>query len=104
VSISAAYGGASKSALLTVTTTADTVAIQAAVYFRGRRVLRVDATSDAPGAALSVRETRSGAFIGTLTRSNGSAYRGEFTWPVNPLNVTVRSDRCGLAASSVTAK
>jgi hypothetical protein len=103
VSISATFGGASRSAALTVTTTPDTVAIQAADYLRKRNVLRVQASSISM-AALSVYEIPSGAFIGTLTRYDGSRYSGEFTWPLNPQNITVRSDRCGLAASSVTVK
>jgi photosystem II stability/assembly factor-like uncharacterized protein len=102
--ISASFGGVSRSVALTVTTTSDTVAIQAADYFRNRQVLRVEATSTTSTAALSVYETPSGAFIGTLTRYDGSRHRGEFTWPVNPQNITVRSDRCGLAASNVTVK
>jgi hypothetical protein len=102
VSISATFGGAGRSAALTVTTTPDTVAIQAADYFRKRNVLRVQATSSISTAALSVYEIPSGAFIGTLTRYDRSRYSGEFTWPLNPQNITVRSDRCGLAASNVT--
>jgi hypothetical protein len=85
-----------------VTTTPDTVAIQAADYFRKRNVLRVQATSSISTAALSVYEIPSGAFIGTLTRYDRSRYSGEFTWPLNPQNITVRSDRCGLAESNVT--
>jgi hypothetical protein len=104
VTISAAYGGASRSAALTATTTPDIVAIQAADYFRKRQVLRVDATSTISTAVLSVYETLSGAFIGTLTRYDGSGYHGDFTWPLNPRNITVRSSRCGVAASNVTVK
>jgi hypothetical protein len=104
VTVSAAYGGATTSAALAVTTTPDTVAIQTADYFRKRQVLRVEATSTASTAALSVYETPSGAFIGTLMRYDGSRYRGEFTWAANPRAITVRSDRCGSAASNVAVK
>jgi probable HAF family extracellular repeat protein len=104
VTITAASGGASRSAALTVTTTPDTVAIQIADYFRKRQLLRVEATSTTSTAALSVYETSSGAFIGTLTRYNGSRYRGEFTWPLNPRNITVRSTLCGWAATDVALK
>jgi hypothetical protein len=102
--VSASFGGVSRSVALTVTTASDTIAVQRADYFRTRQVLRVEATSTTSTAALSVYETPSGAFIGTLTPHDGSRYRGEFTWPVNPQNITVRSDRCGLAASNVTVK
>jgi galactose oxidase-like protein/Kelch motif protein len=104
VTITAASGGASRSAALTVTTTPDTVAIQIADYFRKRQLLRVEATSTTSTAALSLYETSSGAFIGTLTRYNGSRYRGEFTWPLNPRNITVRSTLCGWAATDVALK
>ena len=77
---------------------------RAADFFRKRQMLRVDATSTISTAVLSVYETLSGAFIGTLMRYDGSGYHGEFTWPVNPRNVTVRSNRCGVAASIVTVK
>jgi photosystem II stability/assembly factor-like uncharacterized protein len=104
VTITAAAGGASRSAALTLTTTPDTVAIQIGDYFRKRQLLRVEATSTTSTAALSVYETSSGAFIGTLTRYNGSRYRGEFTWPLNPRNITVRSTLCGWAATDVALK
>jgi hypothetical protein len=104
VTISAAYGGAGRSAALTVTVTSDTVVIQAADYFRKRQVLRVDATSTISTAVLSVHETLSGAFIGTLTRYDGSGYHGDFTWPLNPRNITVRSTLCGSAATDVALK
>jgi hypothetical protein len=103
VTIIAGYGGVSRSAALTVTTMPDTVAIQAAQYFRRRQLLRVDATSTSSTATLSVFESSSAAFIDTLTPYNGSMH-DEFTWPVNPQNITVRSNRCGVAASNVTVK
>ena len=38
--------------------------------------MRVEATSTTSAAALSIYETWSGAFIGTLMRYDGSRYRG----------------------------
>jgi hypothetical protein len=87
-----------------VTTTPDTVMIRAADYFRKRQLLRVDATSTISTAVLSVYETLSGAFIGTLTRYDGSGYHGDFMWPVNPRNITIRSTLCGSAATDVALK
>ena len=87
-----------------MTTTPDTITIHAADYFRKRQLLRVDATSTTSTALLSVYETLSGAFIGTLRRYDGSGYHGDFLWSVNPRNITVRSNRCGATASNVTVK
>jgi photosystem II stability/assembly factor-like uncharacterized protein len=104
VAIFAAYGGVTKSAPLTVSVTSDSVAIQTADYSAGKHVLRVDATSTNSVATLSVFESTSRTFIGTLTHYDGSRYRGQFTWPVNPRNITVQSDRCGSATRDVTLK
>jgi hypothetical protein len=91
--------------VLTVTTTPDVVAIQAAEYFVKRRLLRMEATSSKPTATLSVFETSSGAFIGVLTRDPpGGTYGGQFAWVADPRNVTVRSDLCGWATKDVRLK
>ena len=105
VTISGAYGGVTRAAGLTVTpATMDFVAIQAAEYFAHRQVLRVEGTSTGSIATLSVFESSSGKFIGTLTHYDGDKYRGQFTWPVNPQNITVRSSFCGSATKAVTSK
>jgi len=100
--ISATYGGVTKSADLTVTPATDTVAIQQADYFRHE--LRVAATSTGSTATLQVYVTSTGELIGTLTHYDGNRYSGRFTWPVKPQNITVRSSLCGSATKAVTSK
>ncbi len=81
--------------------TADTVQIQRADYRAGRRELRVDATSSGgAGATLTVFVTSTGQTIGALQYSNG-VYSARFTWPSNPVNITVRSSRGGSATAQV---
>ena len=102
--ISATYGGATKSAGLTVTPTTDTVTIQQADYFASKRQLRVGAKSTSRSATLQVYVTSTGALIGTLQNLGDGRYTGQFTWPVNPQSITVRSSLCGSATKTVTAK
>jgi hypothetical protein len=102
--ISATYGGVTRSAGLTVTPTTDTVTIQQADYFASRRQLRVGAKSTSSTATLQVYVTSTGALIGTLQNLGDGRYTGQLTWPVNPQNITVRSSLCGSATKTVTAK
>jgi hypothetical protein len=102
--ISATYGGVIRSAGLTVTPATDTVAIQQADYFANRHELRVAATSTGSTATLRVYVTSTGELIGTLKPYDGNRYSGQFTWPVNPQNITVRSSLCGSATKTVTSK
>ena len=87
-----------------LTPATDTVAIQQADYFANRHQLRVAATSTGSTAALQVYVTSTGELIGTLKPYDGNRYSGQFTWPVNPQNITVRSSRCGSATKTVTSK
>jgi hypothetical protein len=48
--------------------------------------------------------TGTNQLIGTLTNLGGGKYGGQFTWPSNPQNVTVRSSLGGSASRAVTAK
>lgn len=98
--ISGVFGGVTKTALLTVTAF-DTITILRALYVRPR-VLRVQATSSDPTAQLDVYVTATGAFIGTLTPQGDDFYSAQFSWPVNPNNITVRSSSGGSASSRVT--
>jgi len=103
--ISATYSGVTKSAGLTVTTAAtDTVAIQQADYFANKHALRVAATSTGSTATLQVYVTSTGELIGTLKHYDGNRYSGQFTWPVNPQNIAVRSSLCGSATSVVGSR
>ena len=83
---------------------ADTVAIQVAEYASGNRQLRVEATSSSSSATLQVFVTSTNALIGTLQNDGGGRSRGDFSWPSNPQNITVRSSLGGSATRTVTVK
>jgi len=83
---------------------ADTVSITLAEYAVGNRRLRVEATSTRSNATLQAFVTSSNQLIGTLSNDGGGRYRGEFNWPVNPQNITVRSNFGGQATRAVTAR
>jgi hypothetical protein len=106
VTISASYGGVTRTATLTVNAAqaTDTVAIQLAEYTADKRELRVEATSTNSGAVLRCYVSATGELIGTLTNDGGGRYRGQFTWPTNPQNITVRSSLGGSATRAVAAR
>ncbi|MGN6700426.1 MAG: hypothetical protein ACTHMR_19905 [Thermomicrobiales bacterium] len=105
VTISASAGGVTKTAALSVTAApADSVAVQQAEYVVKDKVLSVQATGSNTSATLRVYVTSSGALIGTLTNKVGGRYEGQFSWPVNPQNITVRSSLGGAGTKGVTAK
>jgi hypothetical protein len=79
----------------------DTVSITRAEYQSGNRRLRIEATSTRSDATLQVFVTSSGQLIGTLPNSGGGKFRGQFTWPVNPQSVTVKSNFGGQATRTV---
>lgn len=108
VTVSATYGGVTRTASLGVTPAppppaTDTVAIQRAEYTGSKKELRVEATSTKASATLKVYVTSTGALVGTLA-NNGGRYSGTFQWPANPQNITVRSSLGGTSARAVTAK
>ena len=88
----------------TATPAADVVSITRAEYDSGQRRLRVEATSTRSAATLTVFVTSTGQRIGTLTNEGGGRYRGEFSWPSNPQNITVQSSLGGSASRNVVAK
>jgi FG-GAP-like repeat len=105
--ITASLNGTSRSATLTINPAAggvDTVSITRAEYDIGQRRLRVEATSTRTNATLQAFVTSSNQLIGTLSNDGGGRYRGEFNWPVNPQNITVRSNFGGQATRAVTAR
>jgi hypothetical protein len=105
--ITASLNGTSRSATLTINPAAggaDTVSITLAEYAVGNRRLRVEATSTRTNATLQAFVTSSNQLIGTLSNNGGGRYRGEFNWPVNPQNITVRSNFGGQATRAVTAR
>ncbi|HEX8683386.1 MAG TPA: hypothetical protein VF707_13790, partial [Ardenticatenaceae bacterium] len=61
----------------------DTVTVTRARYDDDDQELEVRATSSSAQATLSVYETSTGQFIGTLT-NEGDDHRGEFNWPRDP--------------------
>jgi len=82
----------------------DKVSITRAEYQTGNRRLRVEATSTRPDATLQVFVTSSGQLIGTLSNNGGGRFRGQFSWPVNPQRVTVKSNFGGQATRAVTQR
>jgi hypothetical protein len=86
------------------TAASDTVSIQRAEYSAGSDELRVEATGSNASATLSVYVTSTNTFIGTLRNEGGGRYRGDFSWPTNPQNITVRSNLGGSASRTVTLK
>lgn len=104
--LSAAYGGSPRTAILTVRSAmaADTVAIQWAEYIVSKRQLQLQATSTSASATLKAYVTSTDALIGTLTNKGGGKYEGQFAWPANPQNVTIRSSLNGSASKAVTLK
>jgi FG-GAP-like repeat len=105
--ITASLNGTSRSATLTINPAAggiDTVSITRGEYETGNRRLRVEATSTRSTATLQVFVTSSGQQIGTLSNNGGGRYRGEFSWPVNPQSITVRSNFGGRATRTVTLR
>jgi hypothetical protein len=105
--ITASLNGTSRSATLTINPAAggaDTVSITRAEYALGNRRLRVEATSTRSTATLQVFVTSTNQLIGTLSNDGGGRYRGDFSWPVNPQSITVRSNFGGQGTRTVTAR
>ena len=105
--ITASLNGTSRSATLTINPAAggtDTVTITRAEYELGNRRLRVEATSTRATATLRVFVTSTNQLIGTLSNDGGGRFRGEFSWPVNPQSITVRSNFGGQATRTVTLR
>jgi len=99
--LSGSSGGVTRTVGLTVTPEAtpapDSVAVTRAAYDTGNRRLRVEATSTNASATLQAFVTSNGQLIGTLSSQGGGRFRAEFTWPVNPQSITVRSSSGGSA-------
>jgi FG-GAP-like repeat len=105
--ITASLNGTSRSTTLTINPVgggADTVSITRAEYESGNRRLRVEATSTRATATLRAFVTSNNQLIGTLSNDGGGRFRGEFSWPVNPQSITVRSNFGGEATRTVTLR
>jgi len=48
--------------------------------------------------------TATGGAIGTFNNAGGGTYKGQYSWPVNPQNITVRSSLGGSASATVSLK
>jgi hypothetical protein len=82
---------------------ADSVSITRVEYTTSKQELRVEATSTSSSAVLTVSVTSTGATIGTLSNNGGGKYSAQFTNVAsNPVNITVKSNRGGVATRSVT--
>jgi hypothetical protein len=101
VGIEATYAGTLTSNLVVTAPApdADTVSVGRAEYDTAKGQLRVDAASSGSGATLRVYATSTNALIGTL-----SAGTGQFSVPVDPQSITVRSSLGGASTRTVTAK
>ena len=100
-------GGASPALQVLINSTAagtDMVSIRRAEYRTSNGTLRVEATSTRADATLQVFVTSSGQLIGTLANNGAGRFRGQFSWPVNPQSVTVRSNFGGQARRTVTVR
>ncbi|HKY05527.1 MAG TPA: hypothetical protein VJQ56_11590, partial [Blastocatellia bacterium] len=111
VTISAAYGGVTRTATLTVNAqtsppppSTDTVSIQRAEYSSSDRQLRVEATSTNSNAVLQCFVASTNQLIGTLRNEGGGRYRADFSWSTNPQSIRVRSNLGGSATRTVSLK
>lgn len=104
--VEATFNGAFRSVqlILQPTQPADVVAIQRADYRASKHELRVEATSSDASATLTVLVTSSGQPIGTLGNLGGGQFSGTLTFPVNPVNISVRSSSGGSASRSVSLR
>jgi hypothetical protein len=83
---------------------ADTVRIQRAEYRTSKRELRVQATSTNATATLTVFVTATNQLIGTLTGDGRGSFGGTLSFPVNPVNITVKSSAGGSASAPVSTR
>jgi hypothetical protein len=83
--------------------TTDTVTVTGAVYSTARKQFQVQASTTATTATLQVFVTSTDALIGTLTKK-GTRYVGKFSWPTNPINITVKSSAGGSGSKAVTVR
>ena len=81
----------------------DTVTVTSALYNTSRKILQVQATTTATSATLQVFVTSTNTLVGTLTKKD-TRYQGKFSWPTNPVNITVKSSAGGSASKAVTVR
>lgn len=104
VSISAAMGGVTQTARVTILHPLDSVKIAKAEYAVRAFQLKVDATSTSASASLTVWNAGTAALIGALANAGGGKYTGTFTVSPAVLSITVKSSLGGIATGPVTQK
>jgi len=82
---------------------AETLTITGAQYNTARQILQVKATDSNAAATLQVYVTLTDTLIGSL-RKNATGYVGKFTWPTNPVSITVKSSLGATASANVKVK
>jgi hypothetical protein len=105
VMIAAIYEGVAAYAMLAINpaTTVDTVTISKAQYVVRKRLLKVEAASTSGTATLTVHDQASGVYIGTLSRNRKNGrYTGQFSWPNDPVTISVQSSHGGSATAPTT--
>ena len=96
--------GKVRAVLLTPASSLDMVTIRKAIYTTARQNLTVQAMDTDPNAILQLYVTSTDTLIGTLTNNGGGRFRGQFSWPVNPQSVTIKSNFGGQATRTVTQR
>jgi hypothetical protein len=104
VSISASFGGVTRTASLTVLKPLDTVRITKALAVVKSTELRVDATSTNANATLTVWNAATGAFIGTMSNDGRGKFSGRFTVAPAAQLISVKSSFGGFTTGSVEQK
>lgn len=80
----------------------DTLTITRAEYTISQKQLRLEATSTNSAATLTVFDSSTGAFIGTMTFSGGGKFQIQMIWPTTPRSVTIKSTKGGSVTGAVT--
>jgi hypothetical protein len=107
VTFSALFNGASVNATVMIPKTVDTVAISRAELTVKTSQLRVEATSNTPGAVLTVYNAATGQPIGTMTDSGPSGGAEKYTFQGTAAPVTkvlLKSSLNGVATATVSQK
>lgn len=104
--ISASYAGVTVFAVLRITAAGgvETITIQTADYFQSQRQLTVLARDTTQFATLKVFVSSNNKLIGTLTNNHDGTYSGTFSFPRNPVRITIRSSLGASASADVTLR
>jgi hypothetical protein len=103
VTISAAHNGATTAAQFTVLPPQDSVTVTVAQYDTAKQVLSVEATCTSAFINVYLFVSSTGQLMGALTNAGGGTYKGQFSSPTNPQQITLRSTLGGRATVAVVA-